>query len=41
MSNITVEDAGMYHANMVHNVVEGIQEDLQQDQAQTETPKIV
>ena len=33
-SDITVEDEGMHHANMVCDVVAGIQEYLQQDQAQ-------
>ena len=31
-SDLTVEDAGMHHANMVRNVVAGIQEALQQEQ---------
>ena len=29
-SNLTVEDAGMHHANMVRHVVAGLQKDLQQ-----------
>ena len=41
ISELAVEDAGMYHANMVCNVVTGIQEALQQEQAQTDTPEIV
>ena len=40
-SDITVEDAGMNHANMVRDVVSGIQEALQQYQAETETPEVV
>ena len=40
-SDITVEDAGMHHANMVRDVVAGLQEAFQQDQAQTETLKVV
>ena len=35
--NLTVEDAGMYHANMVRDVVAGLQEALQLEQTQTET----
>ena len=40
-SNITVENAGINHANKVHDVVTGIQEALQQYQAETETPAVV
>ena len=40
-SNLTVEDAGMHHANMVHDFIAGILEVLQEEQTQTETPKIV
>ena len=40
-SNLTVEDAGMHHANMVRHVVAGLQKDLQQDQAQMETMTVV
>ena len=40
-SDITVEDAGMHHANMVHNVVSGLKEALKHDQAQTETQAVV
>ena len=36
-SNITVEDAGIHHANMVRNIVAEIQEALQQEYTQTET----
>ena len=31
----------MYHANMVHNVVAGIKESLQQEQVKTETMTVV
>ena len=31
-SNLTVEDFGMHHTNMVHDVVAGLQEVLQQEQ---------
>ena len=41
MSNLTVEDAGMNHAKMVCDVVAGLQEDLQQNKTQTETPASV
>ena len=40
-SNLTVEYVGMHHANMVRNVVAGLQEALQQEQTQTETPTSV
>ena len=40
-SDLTVEDAVMHHSNMIHNVVTGLQEALQQDQSQTETPTVV
>ena len=40
-SNHTVENAGMHHANMVRNVIIGLQEALQQDQVQTETSTVV
>ena len=40
-SDLIVEDAGMQHANMVKNVVAGIQEALQQEQAQTETQAVM
>ena len=36
-SDLTVEDAGMHHTNMVRDVVAGLQEALQQYQAQTDT----
>ena len=36
-SDLTVEDAGMHHANMVCDVVAGLQEDLHQEQTHTET----
>ena len=38
MSDLTVDDAGMHHANMVRGVVSGLQEAFQQYQAQTDTP---
>ena len=37
-SDITVEDVGMHHANMVCDVVAGLHEALQQEKSQTETP---
>ena len=40
-SNLTVEDKGMHHSNMVNDVVAGTQAALQQDQAQTDTPTIM
>ena len=40
MSKLTFEDAGVHPANMVRNVVAGLQEALQQDQAQMETPTV-
>ena len=36
-SDITIEDAGMNNANMVRNIVEGLQEAFQQEQTQKET----
>ena len=39
--DLTVEDAGMHHANMVRDAVAGTQEVLQQDQAPTDNPKII
>ena len=41
MSDLTVEDAGMHHTNMVRDVVAGLQEALQQYQVQTETLTVV
>ena len=41
MSNLTVEEAGMHHTNMVRNVVAGLQESLKQEQVQTENPAVV
>ena len=41
MSELTIEDAGMHHANMVREVVAGLQEALKQDQVQTETSTVV
>ena len=38
MSDLTVEDVGMHHANMVRDVVAKIKEALQQEKTQTETP---
>ena len=40
-SKLTVEDSGMYHANMVRNVFAGLQEALHQEQVQMETLKVV
>ena len=40
-SGITIEDAGIYYANMVRDIVAGLQESLQQDQTQMETPTIM
>ena len=40
-SDLTVEDTGMHHTRMVCNFVTGLQEALQQDQVQTETPMVV
>ena len=40
-SGITIEDAGMHHANMLRNVVTGLQEVLQQEQAPTDIPTII
>ena len=37
-SDITVEDAGIHHDNMVQDVVAGIHEALQQEKTQTKTP---
>ena len=39
--DLTVEESGMHHANMVRDVVTGIQEALQQDHVQTKTPTVV
>ena len=36
-SDITIEDAEMYHSNVFRDVVTGLQEALQQEQTQTET----
>ena len=38
-TDLTVQDAITYHTNMVHVVVKGLQEVLQQDQALTKTTK--
>ena len=40
-SDLTVEDAGMHHSNMVCDVVAGLQEVLQHYQAQAKTLTIV
>ena len=40
-SDPTVEDLGIPHVNMVRDVVAGLQEALQQEQTQTETPASV
>ena len=40
-SNLTVENAGMHHTNMVRNFVAGLQESLQQYQVHTETPTVM
>ena len=37
MKDLTVQDAGMHHTNMVSDVLEGIQEVLYQEQAPIET----
>ena len=37
MSNLSIEDAGMHHTNMVRDVVAGLQEALKQYHTQTET----
>ena len=39
-SDLTVEDGGMHHTNMVRDVVVWLQEALQQEQIQTETPTV-
>ena len=39
--DLTVEDAGMHHSNMVRDVVAGLQEVLQKEQAPTDNPKII
>ena len=41
MSDLTAEDAGMHHANMVRNVIIGLHEDLQKEKVQTEPPTAV
>ena len=40
-SDLTVEDAGMHHTNMVRDVVAGIHEALQQEKFHTETLVVV
>ena len=40
-SKLTFEDSSMHHANMVHDVVAGLQEALEQDQVETETTTVV
>ena len=40
-SDLTVEDASMHHANMMRDIIAGIEEDLQQEQSQTDTPTVV
>ena len=40
-SKLTVEDAGMHHANMVRNVAAGLQKALNQEQIQTYTPTVM
>ena len=40
-SDLTVEDAGMHHANMEKNFDTWIHEALQQENVQTETPTVV
>ena len=40
-SNLTVEDADMHHANMVRDVVAGLQEVLQQEQVSTENLTVI
>ena len=39
--DITIEDVDMHHANMVHDVVAGLQEVLHQEQVPTENPKVI
>ena len=39
--DLTIEDAGMYHAKIVRNVVAEQKEALQQDQSQSETTVVV
>ena len=36
-SNITVEDAGIHHSNMVRDLIAELQESLQQEKTQTKT----
>ena len=36
-TDLTVQDKGMHHANMVHNVVAGLQEVLHQEKQPTDT----
>ena len=38
---LNVQDAGMHHANMVHDVLTGIQEVLQQENCPVEVPAFV
>ena len=40
-SNLNVEDAEMHHANMVRNLVAGLQEFLQQEQVLTENTTVI
>ena len=40
-SDLIVGDGGMQHSNMVNDVVAGLQESLQQEQVQTDTPTVV
>ena len=39
--DLIIEDSGMHHTKIVRNVVSGLLEILQQDQALTENPKII
>ena len=40
-TNITVQNAVMHHANMVHNVVAVLQEFSKQEQSLTKTPETI
>ena len=40
-TDLTIQYMGMYHANMVRDVVPGLQEVMQQEQAPTDTPETI
>ena len=40
-SDLAIEESGMHHANIVLNVVTGLQKVLQQEQAPTDNPTII